>query len=100
MRPVTRALSAAEKQNRRPTGRRFAILRDVRADHFGGPMTGGGAWIGTRVMFIGEVYLLSEPDAESMAQPMPPPRTMLPNVAPAASDLFIKVACWNPGLSQ
>ena len=46
------------------------------------------AFIGTRVMFTGEVYLLSAPEAESIAQPIPPPRTILPKVAPAASDLL------------
>ena len=43
---------------------------------------------GTKVMFTGDVYLLSAPDAESIAQPIPPPRMMFPKVAPAASDLF------------
>lgn len=39
-------------------------------------------------MFTGLSYLLSEPEAESIAQPMPPPRTMFPKVAPAAPDLL------------
>ncbi len=40
------------------------------------------------VTLTGVSYLLSEPVAESMAQPMPPPRMMLPKVAPAAPDLL------------
>ena len=38
---------------------------------------------GGRVIFTGESYLLSAPAAESIAQPTPPPSTILPNVAPA-----------------
>jgi hypothetical protein len=41
---------------------------------------------GTRVMFIGLSYLLSDPVAESTAHPMPPPATILPHVAPAVPE--------------
>jgi len=45
-------------------------------------------------MLTGLSYLLSAPEAESIAHPMPPQRTMLPKVAPAAPEWFRYVAPW------
>lgn len=52
-----------------------------------GPLPATGGCLGTSVKLIGLSYLLSAPDAESIAQPITPPSTMFPKVAPAAPDL-------------
>jgi len=49
-------------------------------------VSGCPGWTGTSVILTGLSYLLSEPVALSTIQPIPPPRMMLPKIAPAAPE--------------